>query len=389
MNTRRLQVKLYPEVLRWARERAGLSVEDLAKKAQVRTERAREWEDSGNISIAQADRLARVTHTPLGFLFLAEPPEDGLPIADFRTVGDQPLRRPSPDLLETVYQMQRRQTWLRGELIEDEISPLPFVGAYTTADSPEVVAQATRLALKVERDWAAGESTWTEALHSLRQRMEEAGVLVVINGIVGNNTYRQLDLDEFRGFALMDEYAPLIFVNNADYKSAQMFTLVHEFAHVLIGEDGVSTFEEMHPVPHGIEIFCNRVAAEFLIPGELLHNYWTKISESIDPYQAVARRFKVSVLVAARRALDLQLIDRPSFLAFYHEYLSREMLARESGSDGGNFWNNQNTRLGRRFGAAVVRAVKKGRLQYREAYALTGLAGASFENLALEMDIRL
>lgn len=389
MSTRRLQIDLQPEVLRWARERAGLSIEDLAKRTQVRSGRAREWENSGNISIAQADRLAAVTHTPVGFLFLMRPPEDILPIADFRTIGDRPLRRPSPDLLETVYQMQRRQAWLRGELIEDEASPVPFVGAFTTADNPESVAESMREALRLESEWARGESTWTNALRSLRERMEETGVLVVINGIVGNNTSRKLDLDEFRGFALVDEYAPLVFVNNADYKSAQMFTLVHELAHILIGEDGVSTFEDMHPVPHGIETFCNEVAAEFLIPSELLRDYWTKVSDPYDPYRGIARRFKVSVLVAARRALDLDLISRSAFLDFYREYISQEYSKKETGGDGGNFWNSQNTRLGRRFGAAVVRAVKKGRLQYREAYSLTGLAGASFENLTTEMNVRL
>ena len=388
MSTRRLRVALQPEVLRWARERAGLSVDDLARKTHVKLGRAREWEKSGNISIAQADRLAKATHTPLGFLFLGEPPEDVLPIADFRTVGDQPLRRPSPNLLETVYQMQRRQAWMRGELIEDEIPRLPFVGAFTTADSPETVAEALRDALGLEGDWAGGEANWSNALRSLREHMEEAGVLVVINGVVGNNTSRPLDPDEFRGFALVDEYAPLIFVNNTDFKSAQMFTLVHELAHVFIGEDGVSTFEEMHPVPHGVEIFCNKVAAEFLIPSELLLDYWTKIAKTIDPFQAVAQRFKVSVIVAVRRALDLRLIDRPSFYAFYHAYLSEEHHKKETGNDGGNFWNNQNTRIGRRFGAAVVRAVKRGRLPYREAYALTGLSGASFENLAVKMNIR-
>ena len=389
MSARRLKITLQPEVLRWARERAGLSVGDLAKKTKVRPERAQDWEVSGTISIAQADQLARVTHTPLGFLFLTEPPKDVLPIADFRTVGDQPLRRPSPNLLETVYQMQRRQAWMRGELIEDEVPPLPFVGTFTTTDSPETVAEALRDALGLEGDWAAGEANWTNAFRSLRERLEEAGVLVVINGVVGNNTSRPLDRDEFRGFALVDEYSPLIFVNNADFKSAQMFTLVHELAHVLIGEDGVSTFNQMQPVPHGIEIFCNKVAAEFLIPSEVLRDYWPKIAETIDPFQEVARRFKVSAIVAARRALDLRLIGRPSFFAFYQAYLLEEHHKKETGNDGGNFWNNQNTRIGRRFGAAVVRAVKKGRLPYREAYALTGLTGASFENLAVKMNVRM
>ena len=389
MRDRRMQLILQPGVLTWARERAGFSVDALAEKLQVKRERVQEWEHSGEISVAQASRLSHATHTPEGFLYLSEPPEDRLPITDFRTVGDKPLLRPSPDLLETVYQMQRRQEWLRGELLADETPPLAFVGAFPVDTGPEAVATAMRETLGLEREWAGGEPGWDAALRFLRDRTEAAGVLVVINGVVGNNTSRKLNPEEFRGFALVDEYAPLIFINNADYKAAQMFTLAHELAHIFVGADGVSNFEDLQPTAHETERFCNGVAAEFLVPGDILHDYWNSLSGNGRRHQAVARRFKVSVIVAARRALDLNLIDRPSFSTFYNQYLSEERRNKEAGNDGGNFWNTQSGRIGRRFGAAVVRAVKEERLSYREAYALTGLQGSTFDKLADRMGVTL
>ena len=386
MGNRRLQITLRPEVLRWARERVNISPEELAHKVQVKPDRVLEWEGSGEISLAQVERLAAATRTPAGFLYMSEPPEEALPIADFRTLGDRPPRRPSPDLLETVYAMQRRQAWMRDELIADGSLPLDFVGTFTTASNPRAVAAAMWTALELQPDWAVRVGGWENALRFLRVRIEEIGILVVVTGVVGNNNSRRLDPEEFRAFALVDDYAPLIFVNNKDYKSAQMFTMAHELAHIFVGEDGVSNFEDLQPVPHRTEIFCNRVAAEFLVPSDQLRAYWPTAAASPDPYQSVARRFKVSTIVAARRALDLHLIEPASFSEFYREYVERE---RARGPSGGNFWNNQNVRIGKRFAAAVARAVKEGRLLYRDAYTLTDLNGDTFVKMALRVDVQL
>ena len=194
-------------------------------------------------------------------------------------------------------------------------------------------------------------------------------------------------MTEFQGFALVDEYAPLIFVNSADFVSAQMFTLCHELAHVFIGAAGVSRFEALQPSDHAIEQFCNRTAAEFLVPGDDLRRFWRDVGRRNDAYDAVARHFKVSQLVAARRAQDIELITRNEFLEFYERYLEDEH--RRDRPSGGNFWNTQNTRIGRRFEEAVVRAVREDRLLYREAYALTGLKGETFEQLVARNSTRL
>jgi Zn-dependent peptidase ImmA (M78 family) len=387
MSSARLQISLQPAVLLWARERVGLDPKELAVKIGIKPDRVSEWETSGKISFSQVEKLAHLTHTPLGFLYLPEPPDDRLPIPDFRTIGDQTLLRPSPDLLDTVQAMQRRQGWMRDELIEDGARPLGFVGSATLDSKPIEVAEAMRTALRLARNWAEAERTWTDALRHLRDRIEEAGVLVVFNGVVGNNTHRKLNPDEFRGFALVDAYAPLVFINGADYKAAQMFTMVHELAHIWAGADGVSNFQDMQPSPNRTERFCNAVAAEFLVPARDLRSAWGQVPQGEAPFNFLARRFKVSSLVAARRALDISLIDRDGFFDFYNAYREDERRRRLHDGGGGDFWNNQNVRIGQRFGAAVVRAVKEGRLLFRDAYLLTGLKGKTFDHFVEAMGI--
>ncbi|MCE2447378.1 MAG: ImmA/IrrE family metallo-endopeptidase [Candidatus Latescibacteria bacterium] len=363
MTSRRLQITLQPEVLRWARERAGFERPELARKLQVSPERVSEWERNGKISVAQADRLAQRTHTALGFLYLAEPPEERLPIPDFRTRDNAP-----------PYLMQRRQAWMRDELIEGDAEPLDFVGAYGTDAHPRQVGAAMRDALQLTEDWAEKLSAWSDALRHLRHLVDAAGVLVSFSGVVGNNVYRKLDPDEFQGFALVDEYAPLVFVNSADFMAAQMFTLAHELAHLFIAQSGISNLEALQPPSDETEQFCNKAAAEFLIPEEELRAFWPSARRTNDPYQAIAHRFKVSSIVAVRRALDLDSIGRDEFFRFYnHQRVDRWRSDQQRQGSGGHFWNTQKWRIGPRFASAIVRAVGEGRLPYREAYNLTGL----------------
>jgi Zn-dependent peptidase ImmA (M78 family)/transcriptional regulator with XRE-family HTH domain len=374
------RVEIKPELVRWARERATLSAGKLAR----RFPRLPEWESgTAKPTLRQLEEFANATTTPLGYLFLPEPPEEVLPIPDFRTLGDRPVHRPSPNLLDTVFDMQRRQAWLREERIEEGLSPLSFVGSATPDAVPEKIAATIRRTLGVSAGWADLYSSWSEALRALRDRIEAVGIIVVINGVVGNNNHRKLDPEEFRGFVLVDVYAPLVFVNAADGKAAQMFTLAHELAHIWVGRAALFDLREMQPAPDPTERFCNAAAAEFLIPEAELRAVWAGAyvgsGQSLErPFQYLARRFKVSELVAARRALDLGLITREAFSSFYNEYIGDER-RRSSAQSGGNFYATQNSRIGRSFAEAVARAVREGRLLYRDAFDLTGLRGATFD----------
>lgn len=378
------RVEVSRDVLRWAVDRSGLPVGRLRQ----RFPKIREWETGeSQPTLRQLESLAKATLTPLGYFFLPAPPEERLPIPHFRTLGGGTPSRPSPELLHTVQSMQRRQAWMREFLIDQGQDRLPFVGSARPNESPHAVADRIRHTLGFEDGWAAQQPTWTDALRILRDAMEAAGILIIVNSIVGNNTHRKLDPKEFRGFVLVDEYAPLVFVNGADGKAAQMFTLAHELAHVFLGSSAAFDLRELRPADDPTEQACNRVAAECLVPERELREVWPSVRRDPEPFQAVARHFKVSAIVAARRALDLALIRRVEFLDFYRAYQEDERRAAAQRPEGGNFYATQNSRVGRRFGQTVARAVKEGQLLYSEAYRLTGLYGKAFDRYVAALDI--
>jgi len=374
-----------PTMLRWARERAGRTVQDFG----TRFAKLAAWE-SGDAqpTLKQLEAFARATYVPFGYLFLPDPPEERLPIPDLRTIRNQDISHASPNLLETIHTMQRRQAFLREDLIEGESEPLGFVGSARPADDPEAVGKEMRRMVALDDDWAGAVATWREAVGELRRAIEKLGVMAVINGVVGNDTHRKLDVEEFRGFALSDRYAPLVFVNGADAKSAQMFTLVHELAHIWLGESALTDADlASRPAPD-IESWCDQAAAEFLVPARELKIHWPDVQRQASPFEVLARHFKVSPIVAGRRARDMRLVSRETFFTFYQEYIARERRQR-SKTSGGDFYNNQNTRVGERFALQVIRAAKAGRVSFTDAYDLTGLRGGAFQAYAKRLGVPL
>ncbi len=379
------RLDIHPRMVTWAIERSQIEFSKLA----VRFPKLDSWLNGrAQPTFKQLEAFANATHTPLGFLFLPEPPAEPVPIPDFRTVGDQGVRRPSPNLLDTIYAMQRRQDWLREECIDAMMEPLPFVGSARLDDNPVAIADEMRRTLGLQSGWAGTVENWKEAIGELRQRIEDLGVMAIINGVVGNNTHRKLDAEEFRGFALTDEYAPLIFVNGADAKSAQMFTLVHELAHLWLGRDGegISGFKGLEPGNHRVEQFCNLVAAEFLVPERELREQWRRTDDASDSFVRISKLFKVSPIVAGRRAMDLGLVAKATFFGFYEEYTSSERRPTKQ-SSGGNFYLNQGYRVGAHFATKVVNAALEGRITYKHAYELVDLHGAAFQKYARRLGI--
>lgn len=376
------RVKIQRKLLLWALERCGKTQDAIKSKFP----KIADWL-SGEVypTLKQLDNFAAATYTPLGYFFLHEPPEDKLPIPDFRTVKGEP-QRPSPNLLDTIQAMQSRREWMREFMLEEGQPPLSYIKSATLKTNPVELAKKMRNILSLPDGWANRVSTWDEALRLLRKAIEDIGVMIVINGVVGNNTHRVLDVVEFRGFALVDEYAPLIFVNGRDSKSAQMFTIVHELSHLWLGYEGVSNFDKLQPVQTKLEMFCNQVAAEFLVPSDEFKKAIaeTQAKNDHELFQIVARRFKVSPLVIARRALDMKHISKDLFFDYYNNHVKEGERDREirkaKKKTKADFWKTQGVRIGELFGSAVVQATLEGRLLYRDAYRLTGLKGDTFDN---------
>lgn len=371
----RIEVK--PEILRWALERVPTSEEDIRRKFPKLSEWLR-----GTLqpTLNQLESFSQATSTPFGYFFLDSPPEENLSIPLFRTISEEAPRRPSPNLLDIVQMMQRRQAWMREYLTERGYDALPFVSSFQVTAEPERVAQDMRRTLELGKRWAETQPSWTRALQELQKRAEDAGILVAASSIVGNNTHRTLDPAEFRGFILVDEYAPLVFINTSDSKAAQMFTLAHELAHIWLGSSAAFDLRDLQPARDKTEQTCNRIAAEFLVPADQLNQAWGSAKREAEPFQDLARTFKVSEIVVARRALDLGFITRDEFFEFYNSYRQRQTSAQREG--GGNFYATQAVRLGKRFARTVIQAVQEGSLLYHEAYRLTDLHGRTFEELA-------
>lgn len=380
-----MRVDVKPDLLLWACARAGRSVSTLAQKPSLHKLPA--WvRGEARPTFKQLEKFAHATHTPFGYFFLPEPPKESIPIPDLRTVGNAYTGRPGPDLLDTIYAMQRRQAWLQEDLTECGAEPRDFVGSARTQDDPQGVGREMRRMAGMDEGWAAEVRTWENAVSKLRRAVENLGVMAVINGIVGNNTHRKLEVEEFRGFALSNRYAPLVFVNGADAKSAQMFTLAHELAHIWLGKSALTDTGLISQPSQEIEIWCDQAAAEFLVPARELKAYWPRVRHEETPFYAIARHFRVSPIVAGRRTMDLRLVNRETFFTFYHEYIAKE---RRKSTSGGDFYKNQNNRVGELFAVQVISAAKSSRVSFREAYDLTGLRGDAFQNYASYLGMEL
>lgn len=378
------RISIQPRLFQWAQQRSRKSDAEVCAKFP----KYLEWlSGEARPTMRQLEEFAVQTYTPLGYLFLPEPPEERLPIPDFRTVADRGVARPSPHLLDTIYAVQLRQEWMRGFLMGQGEPTLSFVGSRSLDADHGEVAREIRRTLGLQARWSRVLPSWEEALRSLIQSIENVGVLVMVNGVVENNTHRPLDVEEFRGFVLCDTHAPVIFINGRDAKAAQMFTLVHELAHLWLGQGGISDFNALLPSENAVEIFCNKVAAEFLVPTGEMSTAWGEVKGEEKPFERLAGFFKVSPVLVARRALDLKLIFRRRFFDFYEasRKAAAERSARRTG--GGDFYRTLANRLGKRFPSAVYGAAREGRLQYRDAYQLTGLSGSSYDRFGRELGL--
>jgi Zn-dependent peptidase ImmA (M78 family) len=374
-------------VLRWAAGRAWLSDEKLTK-------RFRKWplwiSGEAQPTFRQLEAFARFTHTPIGYFFLSKPPELALPVPDFRTLRDETMMEPSSALLDTLFLCQHRQDWFRDHARIQGMPVHDFVGSVTVSEHPEKVALAIKQVLNLSMAERRQVSTWTDALRQLIARTEDAGVLVMVSSVVGSNSHRKLDVNEFRGFALADALAPLVFLNGADSKAAQMFTLAHELAHIWLGESGISDPSAGQLPEKQIERWCNRVAAELLLPLEELKNTHNRDASVPEEMQRLARLFKVSTLVVLRRLFDAGVIDETTLWRYFRVEVERIRSLERSSGGGGDFYKTLGARTGRRFARAVLSSTLEGQTLFQEAFRMLGMRKTStFYDAAHELGVLL
>ncbi len=366
----RTGIKINPNLITWAIERADYKLDEFIENFP----KVREWiAKNKRPTIKQLEKFSSKVSVPFGYLFLQEPPKEDLPIPFFRSKKNK-TQKVSLNVRDAILLLQRRQEWLSEYLKENDFKRREFVGKFAKSDNHNEIISDIRKTINLHKEWAKDLPNWGKALELLTERIEDAGIIITFNSVVGNNTHRSIAVEDCRGFVLIDSFAPFMFVNSKDAKAAQMFTIMHEIAHIWIGYSAGFDFRRMQAADDPIEKFCDKIAAEFLVPTETFDKAWKDNRD----FKTLSRKFKVSPIVIARRALDLNIISKSAFFKFYDNYIEN-LPQKDKKSSGGDFYATVKNRLNLRFMTHLNQAVRENKILYRDAYKLTGLKGDTYK----------
>lgn len=374
-----MRVNVKPQLLNWAIKRSMKDKEILIDKFP----NLLAWENGlKQPTLKQLESFANATFTPIGLLFLQISPNEVLPIDDFRTLSGNKFNKPSANLLDTIYGSQQRQEWYRMHCRQQDLDKLTMVGKFNMSDDPKSVAAELTNLFSFNHNYP----NWQKALSERIALVEKQGILVMSSGVAAGNTHRSLDINEFRGFALSDEYASVIFINAKDSIAARSFTLMHELAHIAIAQGGVSNTNSYDKNSNIVEKWCDKVAAEILVPSvEFSQKYQHNLNNLVKNLEYFAKHFKVSTLVILGRIYDLNYIDTESFWQLFQAEKQRIITItnmQEPKKPGGNYYNSKPTSVSKLFIKTITASALEGKTLYREAMQLLNVKNIkTFNNL--------
>lgn len=380
--------KVNPEIMVWARETAGLSQKEAARKLGFKnSSRSTAAEKLASIERGEKEptrpqlvKMAGQYRRPLLTFYLSKPPRKSDRGVDFRTLPEG-AHSPEEALLDAlIREIRARQSMLRVIMEdEDEAAPLPFVGSHRMEDGRAAILESLQGLLGLDTTTYRAQRDASAAFDLLRRRAEDAGIFVLLKGNLGN--YKTaLDTTVFRGFAIADEVAPFIVINDQDAKSAWSFTLLHEIVHLLLGHTGISGSNAENEV----EQFCNDVAGEFLLPArdleQLALNRSVQIGNITERISALASEFKVSRAMIAYKAYRSDLIAWEIYnqlkVSYREEWLQNREKNREHTRQNEtvlNYYRVRRHRLGSRIIGMVQRMMASDALSTSKAAQILGV----------------
>ena len=381
-----VSVEISPAVLAWVGQQIS------AKNDTQITALLSRWmnkEEKPNTKTIR--RVSQATHIPFGYFFLKYPPQEECDLIHCRTINSTSIKTQSRDFIDVYNSMLNVQNWMSEYNRETlGLEPLSFVGRYNENNSPMEIAVNIRHELELSEDFFIQEKSSESCFNYLRKRISESGILVMKNAVVGSNTHRKLDIKEFRAFTIINNYAPLIFINGNDTKTGKLFSLAHELAHIWIGSN--SLFNDLYSnlSVSKSEQICNAVAAEILVPISIFKYKWTESKiDSIAKISILADVFHCSKLVIARRALDLKFINQKTYTDIQSQtrtQLETSPPDSKSKFGGGSFYNTLKSNWDKNFILALDYSTKAGTTPYLDAYRLTGFKSKTFQNLVDQLN---
>lgn len=379
------------KVFKWARESAKITEEIAASKVGVPVEKFKEWEEGGDYpTIKQAQRLSKAYRRPFALFFLPDVPNDFQPLQDFRKAGSKEL---STSSIFIIREIRQKQVWI-SELNEDNNgNKVPFIGRYTINDDPKKVAKDILNELNIDPLNYKSKNPILEWI----DKAESHGVFISRTSFIHSKL--KLDSKEIQGFAIADDYAPFVFINSDDWNAPQLFTLVHELTHLWISESGISN--DIEPSikdendKNSIELFCNEVAANALMPVEFVQKLEKKAFDNAKEVFKNARVIGVSSFALLVRALNLSIISLNTYKNLrhqadieYNEFLKREEDKKQKQKEkpgGPNYFLIQLNRNSRLFTQTVLDAFRGGVIEPSMASNLLNVQVNKFPKLEAQM----
>ena len=356
--------------IKWIAGSLGMSIDTLAE--EIAPKKKEDFKE-GKLGKGAIQKLAKVSKQPLAFLLHDLPLSDQkIEFPDFRQTAT-PIEL-SSNFFEILKDVRKKVDWYEDFLKEEGYEPLSFIGKYNFNLKLSVTTVVEDIIRELK--WVPEYPIKTDLLlNNLINAVEESRILVFRNSIVKNNTRAPLSVDEFRGFVISNQYAPAIFINTRDSKAANLFTLVHELAHLWLGLEGVSNIDYEYLIniqkPSRevlIERFCNKVTAEFLMPHKIFKQKWNNSNEPKHEAYNIANYFGVSALAAAIRANELKLLDRVYVSKIQHETTLALQRKKERASSGGpKYIYMIPIRNSRRFTNTVVRSAMNQKITLKYA----------------------
>ena len=381
------RANITPKVLKWARESARMSPEVAAAKVSTKKERLIEWEDGASQpTIRQAQALARAYRRPFSMLFLQEIPDDFPPLQDFRREGSMELGTASTFIIREI---QQKQAWISELFEESSEAMLEFAGKYSSDDDPVSVARDILSTLQIDPSDYSNNNPMKEWI----EKAEAHRIFISRTSFIHARLI--IETDEIQGFCIADKYAPFVFVNSHDWNTSQLFTLVHELAHIWIGASGVSNeiSYEMATMDnlHAVERFCNEAAVNALLPEDIISDFSQKIFENNKSLNRAARKMGVSAFALLDRSFNLGLFTQEKYQELmdeaeqdFIEFLKREekKKSRQKESKGGpNYYQLLVNKNSPQFTRVVMDAFHGGTIAPNQASNLLNIQINNFSRL--------
>jgi Zn-dependent peptidase ImmA (M78 family) len=389
--------KVNHEILEWARETAGLTLEEAVAKLELHQARGVSGADrlaaleSGDDEPTRSllTRMAKHYRRPLLTFYMSAPPRKGDRGQDFRTLPDDYSDTDEALLDALIRDVRARQSMVRALLEDDEdTEPLAFVGSLRMSQGIPAVISSIRETIRIDRAELRAKSSPDEAFALLRDRVEAVGIFVLLIGNLGSY-HTTIDLEVFRGFAIADDIAPFVVINDQDAHSAWSFTLLHELVHIWLGQTGISGWR----AEISIEKFCNDAASEFLLPGSELEQL--DIDNRTNPETAQSRISEFAMnrnLSASMVAYKLYRIGTINFenwnrlrenfrKMWITQRNEQRKRAREEESHGPTYYPVRRHRIGKALLELVGSMMRAGALTTSKAAMVLGVKPKNVQNL--------